>query len=56
MVETKEDHKKSAANREYDINLAAAWMHVKLCEALVLAEGRLERWKWSQKYDGVLDS
>ncbi len=47
VAETKEGQSNTAANKEYDINSAAAWAHMDLCEALAPAEAR--RNNWSQK-------
>ncbi len=37
----------SKDGKEYDVNAAAAWMHMRLCEALAVAEGRVQLSEWS---------
>ncbi len=39
----------SSDGKDYDANSAAAWMHMRLCDALIIAEGKTPPHEWSHR-------
>ena len=50
IAEAKRGGKESASDgKDYDANSAAAWMHMMLCDALMVAEGKTPSHEWSYR-------